>query len=86
SREAAGLKALKLFDNSGKGIAIIEVSDSAPGPVCASFKRENLLEGFRFELFKRKYLFVNSFLSGTDVAYSGASPLARMDFHWIAGD
>ncbi|MDP2816495.1 MAG: hypothetical protein Q8O19_07430, partial [Rectinemataceae bacterium] len=86
SRDAAGFKTLKLFDNVGKGIALIEVSDSAPGPVCASFKRQDLLEGFRFELFKRKYLLVNSFLSGTDVAYYGASPLARMDFHWINGD
>lgn len=85
SRAAAGLKTLKLFDNAGKGIARIEVSDSAPGPVCASFKRQDLLDGFRFELFKRKIL-VNSFLSGTDVAYSGSSPLARMDFHWVTGD
>lgn len=85
SREATGLKTLKLFDNAGKGIALIEVSDSAPGPVCASFKRLELLDGFRFELFKRKIL-VNSFLSGTDVAYSGSSPLARMDFHWVNGD
>jgi hypothetical protein len=86
SREAAGLKTLKLFDNAGKGIALIEVSDSSPGPVCASFHRQDLLDGFRFELFKRKFFLLNSFLSGTDVAYPGASPLARMDFHWINGD
>lgn len=86
SREAAGLKTLKVFNNAGKGIALIEVSESAPGPICASFKRLDLMDGFRFELFKRKNVLFNSFLSGTDVAYLGASPLERMDFHWINGD
>ena len=86
AREAAGLRALKVFDNAGKGVALIEVSDSAPGPVCASFNRRDIMNGFRFELFKRNFSLFNSFLSGTDVAYSGVTPLARMDFHWINGD
>ena len=86
SRAATGLKTLKVFDNAGKGIALIEVSDSAPGPVCASFLRRDLMDGFRFELFKRSFLLFNSFLSGSDVAYPGVTPLERMDFHWIKGD
>lgn len=86
SRSAAGLRALKVFDKGGVGIAFIEVSDSSPGPVCASFNRRDITDGFRFELFKRSFFLFNSFLSGTDVAYSGAPPLERMDFHWLKGD
>jgi hypothetical protein len=83
SRLASGLKTLKVFNNAGVGIALIEVTDSAPGPVCASFQRQDLMDGFRFELFKKKFLLFNSFLSGTDVAYPGTPPLERMDFHWL---
>lgn len=83
SRSTSGVRTLKVFNNAGDGIALIEVTDSAPGPVCASFQRLDLMDGFRFELFKRDFSLLNSFLSGTDVAYYGAPPLARMDFHWI---
>lgn len=86
SRGASGLRTLKVFNNSGKGIALIEVTDSAPGPVCASFQRQDMMDGFRFELFKRRFLLFDSFLSGTDVAYYGEPPLERMDFHWINAD
>lgn len=86
SRSAVGLRALKVIDKDGASIALIEVSDSAPGPICASFNRRDIMDGFRFELFKRNFSLFNSFLSGTDVGYSGAPPLERMDFHWLKGD
>ena len=86
SRSASGVRTLKVFNNGGAGIALIEVTDSAPGPVCASFLRQDLMDGFRFELFKRRFFLFNSLLSGTDVAYHGVPPLERMDFHWIDSD
>jgi hypothetical protein len=86
SRLASGLKTLKVFNNAGVGVAVIEVTDAAPGPVCASFQRQDLMDGFRFELFKRTFFLFNSLLAGTDVAYPGAPPLERMDFHWLKAD
>ncbi|MBF0634342.1 MAG: hypothetical protein HQK85_06785 [Nitrospinae bacterium] len=83
---ATGLKMLKVFNHAGSSIAHIEVTDAAPGPVCASFLRQSLLYGFRFELFGRQSAMSHLPMSGMNVRYLGISPLEHMGFHWLTSD
>ncbi|MBI5815127.1 MAG: hypothetical protein HZB29_05905 [Nitrospinae bacterium] len=76
-------KGVKLFHKDGKPIVTLTIEGEDNGPFCATLDRATLKSGFRYELWRRERTLLESYLSGTDVAYPGHLPLGRMEYHWV---
>ncbi|MBI4665929.1 MAG: hypothetical protein HY751_05890 [Nitrospinae bacterium] len=77
------VKWIKLLNKDGHGVALLEINGKSDAPVCATVSREALPGGFRYEMWKRRLLFFDTYLNGVDVTYPGLAPLARLDVHWL---
>ena len=76
-------KGVKLYRKNGAEIVTLKIEGEDNGPFCATVKRSSVEGGFRYEFWRKDALFSESYISGTDVAYFGRTPLARIEYHWV---